>query len=133
MAKGKETGLSRGLKAVFAVHGIISLISGVLLLFIPLTWAKSMQWALLDPEPIRVIGAFTLSLAIKDLFGYLAKQWSEVRIVVLFEVVWTLFAALTFLRSVMLGLIPATFWMMVILFAAFFVAWGYFYVKYRKQ
>ena len=83
-------------------------------------------------KPMRVIGAFMLALTLKDWLGFIAKQWSEVRIVVLFEVVWTLLAALTFLRAVLLGLIPATFWSMVILFAAFFVAWGYFYIKYRK-
>lgn len=129
MAKG---GISKGLKGLFIIHGFFSLVSGALLLFVPFIWAESMKWTLLDPEPMRVIGAFTLALAVKDLLGYLAKQWSEVKIVVLFEVVWTLLAALTFLRAVLLGFVPATFWLMVIFSAVFFVAWTYFYVKYRK-
>jgi uncharacterized membrane protein len=91
-----------------------------------------MKWDLLDPEPMRVIGAFELALAIKDWFGYLAKQWSEVRIVVILEIAWTFIAAIVFLRGVLLGLVPATFWIMVFLLTAFFVAWGYFYLKYRK-
>ena len=131
MAKAKG-GVTKGLKSLFIIHGIVSLVSGAMLLFVPFTWAKSMQWELLDPEPMRVIGAFTLALAVKDLFGFLAKQWSEVRIVVLLEVVWTFLATICFLRIVLLGLAPATFWVMVFLFAAFFVAWTFFYIKYRK-
>ena len=132
MAKGKLTEVTKGLKALFVIHGIFSLISGALLLLVPFIWAKSMKWDLLDPEPMRVIGAFTLALAVKDWLGYLAKQWTEVRIIVLMEVVWTLFAALVFLRAVLLGLVPATFWSMVVMSAVFFVAWTYFYIKYRK-
>lgn len=132
MAKKKETGLSGGLKALFIIHGISCLIFGVLLLFVPYIWAESMKWTLLDPEPMRVIGAFSLALMVKDLLGFLAKQWSEVKIIVIFEIVWTFIVTIVFLRSVLLGLVPATFWSLVVFFAVFFVAWGYFYLKYRK-
>ena len=131
MAKAKG-GVSKGLKSLFIIHGILSLISGVLLLFVPYIWADSMKWTLLDPEPMRILGALFLMLSLKDLLGFLAKQWSEVRIVVIMEVFWTLLSTIVFLRAVLLGLVPATFWSLVVLQAVFFIAWGYFYIKYRK-
>jgi hypothetical protein len=131
MARTKLAEVTKGLKSLFVIHGILSLISGVLLLFVPFIWAQSMKWELLDAEPMRVIGAFTIALALKDLLGLMAKRWDEVRIIVIMEVAWTLLATIVFLRAVLMGLLPMTFWSMVILFGAFFVAWTYFYLKYR--
>jgi hypothetical protein len=131
MAKEKVTAISKGLKTLFIIHGVVSIIFGLLMLFLPYVWARSMQYELPDPIPIMLIGAFTVVLAVKDCFGLMAKRWDEVRIIVIMEVVWAPLAALVMLYAVLWGGAPKTLWGNVVAFAIFAVAWIYFYVKYR--
>jgi 1,4-dihydroxy-2-naphthoate octaprenyltransferase len=58
-----------------------------------------------------------------------------VRIIVIMEVVWTLLATLLSLYLVLFGVFTApasVIWCNVVIFAAFFIAWTYFYGKYRR-
>ena len=132
MAKKKEIGVSKGLKALFLIHGIVSIIIGVLLFFIPEIWAKMAKYDLLDPEPMRIIGAFSLALTLKDWLGFIAKQWSEVRIIVIFEIAYTFFGALASLYAVLTLGAPTAAVMNTVVYVVFFVVWTYFYLKYRK-
>lgn len=132
MAKEKLSGLSKGLKALFVIHGIVSILFGILMLFFPHVWARTAQYNLTDPIPIMLFGAFTIALAVKDYLGLVAKRWEEVRIIVIMEVVWAPLAMLVMLYAVLFAGAPKTLWPNVIAFAVFAVAWTYFYVKYRK-
>ncbi len=51
------------------------------------------------------------------------------------EVVWTLLATLLGLYLALFAVITAPvslIWLNTVIFAAFFIAWTYFYVKYRR-
>ena len=134
MAKGKG-GISKGLKALFIIHGIGALISGLIYLLTPFKWAEMSNYGPIDQVFVRYFGAVTLALSFKDWVCLRAKGWSEVWIIVLMEVVWTLLATLLSLYLVLFAVITAPLsiiWMNVVIFAAFFIAWTCFYVKYRK-
>jgi hypothetical protein len=134
MAKAKG-GISKGLKALFIVHGVVALIGGLAYLVTPFKWAEMSQYGPIDQVFVRYFGAVTLALSFKDWVCLRAKAWSEIRIIVMMEVVWTLLATLLGLYLVLFAVItaPLSFmWMNTIGFALFFIFWTYFCVKYRK-
>jgi len=134
MAKGKTTGISKGLKALFIIHGVAALLTGLVYVLIPFKWAELSKYGPIDQVFLRLFGAVTLSLSFKDWVCLYAKAWSEVRIIVMMEVVWTLLATLVSLYLALFAVITAPvslIWLNVVIFAAFFVAWGSFYLKYR--
>jgi O-antigen/teichoic acid export membrane protein len=132
MAKEELTGLSKGLKALFIIHGVFSILTGFLLLLAPFKWAELSQYGPIDQGPMRLLGAIVLALGFKDWFCFRAKGWGEVRIIVIQEVAITVLATLACLYVVFLGGAPKAVWMNLVIFAALAVAWIYFYVKYRK-
>ncbi len=135
MAKEKLSGISKGLKALFIIHGISALCVGLAYYLVPLKWAELSNYGPTDHVILRYFGAINLALSFKDWVCLRAKSWSEVRIIVMMEVVWTLLATLLGLYLVLFGAITAPaslIWLNTVIFGAFFVAWAYFYVKYRR-
>lgn len=133
MAKKKEVGISKGLKALFVVHGVGAIFTGVLLFLVPETWAKLNQYGSIDHGAMRLLGAYFLALGFKDWFCFKAKGLVEVRIILIQEVALTLLATLACLYAVIFEAAPAVMWFNAVLFAVLFVFWTYFYLKYRKQ
>ena len=135
MAKGNSTGISKGLKALFIVHGASALVAGFMYLVMPFKWAELSNYGPTDQVFLRYFGAITLALSFKHWVCLYAKAWSEVRIIVMMEVVWTLLATLLGLYLALFAIITAPaslIWLNTVIFAAFFIAWTYFYVKYRR-
>ena len=123
--------ISKGLKALFLIHGIFSLILGAVLVFVPYTWAELTKYGSIDPNPMRLIGAFTLALVVKDWLGFIAKEWSEVRIIVILEVIYTLFGGLASLYVLIFVAASSAVLTNVIIFALFFCAWTWLYMKHK--
>jgi hypothetical protein len=59
-------------------------------------------WPFLDPVAGRVMGSAFLGFGFAALFGYMAASWEEVRIFVIGDIIFTLFALVSML------------WMMVV-------------------
>lgn len=134
MVKGELTGITKGLKALFIVHGVSAIFVGFVYLVLPFKWAELSKYGAIDQVFVRYFGAINLALSFKDWACLYAKAWSEVRIIVMMEVVWTLLATLTGLYLALFAVLTAPaslIWLNVVIFAAFFVAWTYFYIKYR--
>ncbi|MFW9886522.1 MAG: hypothetical protein ACFFEX_19210 [Candidatus Thorarchaeota archaeon] len=117
------------LKYIFLIHFIVSIIFGVLFFLSPEFYRDLTAWPFFDPTTGRVMGSGFLAFAITSLFGYMATSWEEVRIIVLGEIVFTLFS------------LVAMVWMMAVyatipllagvfntsLFAIFFILFLYSY------
>ena len=132
MAKMKESTISTGLKYLFLIHGIVSLVFGLLFCFTPLCFADLFShFGSVNPCTMRLTGAIILAIAVKDWFCFVAKRWDEVRIPVLMEIALTLFATIACLYALLLAWAPNEIWSCFVFFPAFFVAWVYFYVKHR--
>jgi len=132
MAKERFSGVSKGLKTLFAIHGVFSLLSGSLLFLAPFKWAELNQYGAIDQGAMRLLGAVVLALGFKDWFCFHAKGWSEVRIIVIQEVAITVLATLACIYMASLGGASRVVWMNLVIFAALAVAWTYFFIKYRK-
>jgi hypothetical protein len=118
-----------GLRMTFIAHVIVALIFGLAWLIIPDRFGELFGGPVQEPLAWRVIGAATLAFGASSWWAWHEVEWERVKIIVETEIVWTVLATLIYLYAVLGAGYPASFWLGVILMAAFFVAFGYFYTR----
>lgn len=124
--------LSSGLKITFVLHAVFAGVIGLSYLLIPQTVGALTGWDMSDAA-YRIIGAFGIALAVSSALAAVAQQWLEVRIKIALELVWILLADAVMVWALLTGQVPASAWLFVIVFAMFFVAFGYFaYASHRQ-
>jgi hypothetical protein len=70
-----------------------------------------------------------LGFAVSSWLSYKATNWDSVRIVVIMEIVWTILGTLVMLYALLIAGFPALGWINAIIFAAFAIAFGWFYFQ----
>jgi hypothetical protein len=125
--------MSKGLKITFLIHAIVALVFGIVLYLQPGLWATLVNWTPFDFNMTRIYGAALLALAVGSWFGYRATRWEEVRILVLMEISLTVLSTVGGLWGLLFRNAPAFAWVSVVIWAAFAVAWIYFYLKRPAQ
>jgi hypothetical protein len=148
-----EKQIPNGLRSTFIVHAAVALVSGAALMFIPgraltlLGWVPAMVQlpeselsvpggTFVDPVLVRLLGATLLGLAYMSFRFWQIKActWAQAMPVVQFE---TALCALSVI-ALLIGLyrmergIPLVGWLILLLYAAFFVAWGLFLGQGRR-
>ena len=124
-----EKQIQSGLKTTFLVHFIVALIFGLIYLLIPEVWGNLISWPVKEPPIYRVLGAALLGFAVSSWFAYKETAWEKVKIVVQMEIVWTILGTLMMLRGLLFAGLPVFAWVNAVIFAAFAVAFGYFYFQ----
>jgi len=125
--------MSKGLKITFLIHAIVALAFGIVLYLRPVSWALLVHWTPLDGDMTRMYGAALVALAVSSWFGYRAKRWEEVRILVLMEITFTVLSAVGELWGLLFRNTPAFAWVAVASWVAFAVAWITFYLRQSAQ
>jgi hypothetical protein len=144
----------RGVQITFLVHAIVGLVLGLALLLVPgrslslLGWVQ--PWVQLpnsdlsipgqtfvDPMITRLLGASLLALAYLG-FRCWAKavhSWREAHLIVEFEAVYCAVSIIAILIALVTMERTAVMivWVCLLIYAAFFVAWGLFWLAGRKQ
>ena len=122
--------ISNILKYTFLLHFIVSIIFGFVFFLIPEFYSDAVGWPFNDPAATRGLGSAFIGFAITSLFGYMAGSWEEVKIVVIGEIVFTLFGLLSMVWMIMVhATIPALLgWLYALIFAVFFVLFLYSYL-----
>jgi len=117
------------LKYTFLLHFIVSIIFGFVFFLIPEMYSEAVGWPFDDPAATRGLGSAFIGFAITSLFGYRTTSWEEVKIVVIGEIVFTLFGLLTMVwMMVVHTTIPVLAgWLYALIFAVFFVLFLYSY------
>lgn len=124
--------ISNTLKYIFLIHFLVCLVFGILF-FVSVEYVVTMTgWPFLDPVAGRVVGSMFLGWAFGSLFGYRATDWSEVKILVIGDITWCLFASVAF---VWMMVVHATLPIMVVglylsLSALFFILFLYAYMTH---
>jgi hypothetical protein len=121
--------ISNILKYTFLFHFIVSIVFGFVFFLIPEFYSDAVGWPFTDPAATRGLGSAFIGFAITSLFGYMANSWEEVKLVVIGEIVFTLFGLLSMVWvMVAYTTIPALLgWFYALLFALFFVLFLYSY------
>jgi len=114
--------MSGGLKVLFLIDTMVSVVSGVVMYFVPGMWATAADWVPFDPAITRIYGAALLAIAVSSWLGYRAARWAEVRTVVLMEIAFTVLGTVGELYNVLFGGGPALAWAPAVMFVSFAIA-----------
>lgn len=117
------------LKYTFLIHFIVCMFFGFLFFLSPEFYHDVTAWPFFDPTTARVMGSGFIAIGIASLFGYRAASWEEVKIVVICDIVFTLFGLLSMVWMMIVHTtIPALAgWFNAALFGLFFVLFLYSY------
>ncbi|UCD97936.1 MAG: hypothetical protein JSV42_13360 [Chloroflexota bacterium] len=119
--------MSNGLKTTFLIHAPVSLLFGIVFYFFPGTWANLVNWTPFDENITRLLGAAVLAIGMMSWFAYRAESWQEVRVPVLFEIVFTVSGSLIGLYAYFFSGAPLFIWVPIAVMVIFGVLWIYFY------
>lgn len=121
--------LTQGLKTTFLIHFIAALLFGLGFLLIPDVLGNWYGLKVQDWTGYQLVGGAMLGFGVSSWLSYKANSWESVRIVVLMEIVWTTLGALVTLYALLLAGFPALAWINAVIFAAFAIAFGWFYFR----
>ena len=121
--------IPRGLKIIFLAHFIVALIFGLAFLLLPGPTGSLYGIPMPEMEIYRLLGAALLGYAASSWLGYQASAWESVRIVVFMEMLWTLLGTLVMLYALIFSGFPALGWINAVIFAAFCVAFSWYYYQ----
>ena len=125
--------MSKLLRITFAVHTVVALVIGSLLLIIPGRFLLAIGWAPIDPIISRLLGASLLGLAWGSFRGWRARDYAEVRLIVELEAVFAVMACVGVLRHLLVAKWPFMVWFLFIVLAVFAFLWVYSWVRYEAQ
>ena len=122
--------VSNTLKYIFLFYFIACLIFGLIYFLSPELIVAVTGWPWMDHAAGRVLGAMFLGYAIGALFCFRATEWSEVKIMVLANIVWCLLGAVAMgwmmaVWPVIPVLVGAVYMLLPALFFILFL-WAYY-------
>jgi hypothetical protein len=125
--------ISNTLKYIFLIYFIACLIFGIIYFVSPEFIADATGWPWMDHAAGRVLGAMFLGYAIGALFCFRATEWSEVKIMVMANMVWCLLGAvgIGWMMAVWPEIQILAGWVYLILPALFFILFLYAYYTHK--
>jgi len=124
--------ISKLLKVVFLVHFVLGIILGVVFLFIPEIYCNLVGLPIIDKGPFRLIGAASLALGSGSFFAYRSKDWEKVKLIVLIELVWLIFANGAMLYWLIFESGPIMGWFIEVMFICFLAMFLYSYFQEER-
>ncbi len=116
------------LKYIFLLHFIVAMIFGVWFFLGVEIYGDLVGWPWMDPVSGRIMGSMLIGYGVASILGYRATSYEEVKILVIAEIVWCLFALISQLWMIIVyPTIPLAGWLNVALFGIFFVLFLYVY------
>jgi hypothetical protein len=125
--------MSKALRATFAVHCIVSLVIGALLLLIPGRVLTGLDWAPIDPLISRLLGAALLALAWGSFRGWRATDRAQAAVVLEIEAAFTVLGCVGWLRHLLFARWPLVVWVPFAVLLAFAAAWVVFLARGRAR
>ena len=119
--------MSRGLNTTFILHAIVSFVFGVALFFFSGDFSELVGWTPYDPGTSQAFGAAMLALAVSSWLGARAGSFSDVKILVQMEIVFTVLGAISSIYQVTVAGGPAFQWVSFSIYTVFACLWIYFY------
>lgn len=124
-------GLLKGLEIVFLLHFVLGLIIGFIFLFFPEFYCDLFDFEITDHGAFRIIGAASLALGGSSLLAYRSKDWEKAKLFVQMELIW-LISAIVAMVWWLVDSGPIAGWWIFGMFAAFMIAFIYFYILQEK-
>ncbi len=118
------------LKYTFLLHFLVVIFFGLAYFLITDIFLAMLAWPI-EVSMTRVVGAVFIGVAISSLYGFRAESWDRVEIVVLMEIVLTLFGLIAMIWNMLTILtLPLIGWAFAGLFGLFFILFLYSYLTH---
>jgi hypothetical protein len=121
--------IPQGLKITFLIHFLLALLFGLSFLLIPTVTGGFYGLVVQEEVIYRLLGGAMLGFGISSWLSYKATDWESVRIIVLTEIFWTILGTIVLLYALLFAGFPTLGWLNVVIFAAFAIAFGWFYFQ----
>lgn len=118
--------MTNPLRTTFWVHALVAAIIGLAMVFAPTWTGDLMRWEAVDTTMTQLYGVAVLALGFCSALCALARRWEQVAIPVSMEIFFTVAGIALVIYQFAVGVVPVTMWIIVALWAAFLVAFGYF-------
>lgn len=119
--------MNRGLKFTFFIHAMISGLVGIQHLIFPRAWTHLAGMSISETTTWRLIGAALIAFAASSWMAYQAQNWSEVKIIVPMEILWSFLGAATITWGILVEGLPPLEWLnvsLLIIFGMAFTIYG---------
>jgi hypothetical protein len=122
------------LKYIFLFHSIACIIYGLVFFLSPEFYVDATGWPFFDPVAGRVMGSLFIGFSVTAILGYRAASWEEVKIIVLADITWGIFAVISMVWMMLVyTTIPALAnWFNVIVAGIFILLFLYAYFKVTR-
>lgn len=127
-----EQNLPNGLRLAFRFAGITGLAYGSMFFFISLFSDQVLGWSMVDPG-YRILGGSILAIAIASFLAAKSKQWSEVRFLVLIQVIWPVLGAFGSIWGFAERSLPGVVLVNAVLGFGFAAVFGWYYVSLSED
>jgi hypothetical protein len=121
--------MSKLLKATFLIQAIIDSVLGALLFIIPGRFLGWIGWTPVEPLLFRLLGAALLAMAWTCVVGFMAKQRSEVKVLIQMQLIFCGLGAVGFLRHLIGFSYPVIVWATCLSLVAMAVLWAVALIK----
>lgn len=126
-----DQSIPNGLRWVYLLHAIGGGIFGLTWFFTPTLWGTLVNWGTVDPTITRLYGGAIVSIAFSSWLGYRANAWSQLQILVVFDIALSVLTALAGLYEVLLADGPVFTWVIIAISVFFTLAFSYYYKQVR--
>ena len=123
--------VSKGLRNWFVIHFILDVLFGVPLILAPVKFLSFFGWSTIDPITARLVGAALMGIGIESFLGRNADTQAYQGMLNL-KIIWSGAAIIGFVLSILTGYRPWGIWLLLVIFAAFYVIWIYYRLQLRK-
>jgi hypothetical protein len=121
--------MSKSLRYTFIVHAIVAFVLGAPLLLAPGRTLGLFGWAPVDPLISRILGAALLGLAWSSFRGWRAAERKQVAVLIELEAIFCVLSCIGMVRQTFGYYYPYYVWALLVILAAFAVAWVYALVR----
>lgn len=128
-----EKPVSAGLKTTFFAHLLIGAVVGLQHLFVPRLWTDLAGMRISETVTWRLIGAALVGLAAGSWMGLRATLWSEVRILVVVNILWSAAGAAVITWGILAEGLPPLEWLNALILGIFAVLFAVFYARHRTS
>ena len=124
-----DKSVPNGLRTWFVIHFAVDVLFAIPLLFFPHWLLSLFQWGVYDPIMTRLVGAALMGIGVESLLGRNADA-DTFRAMLNLKVIWASSALFAFGVGIAEGAAPIA-WVLMGIFAIFWVVWVYYRMKLR--
>jgi hypothetical protein len=124
--------ISKSLRTWFVIHCILDVMFAIPMMVAPVAFLSLFGWPTVDPFMTRLVAAALMGIGIESYLGRNAGVEAYQGMLNL-KIIWSAFAILGLLISVLTLGGPWTAWLIIAIFVGFNILWVYYRLQLREE